>query len=64
MEVELVHQHPDAVGDGLAADPSLAVTARALVAQPQRQGDVLGGGEVGEEVEELEDEADAVAPER
>ena len=37
---------------------------RRLVAQAQRQRDVLGRGQRGEEVEELEDDADVVAAER
>ena len=35
-----------------------------LVAEAQWQGDVLGRGQGGEEVEELKDDADVVAPER
>src|SRR6202051_1015159 len=38
--------------------------SRALVAQPQGKSDVLSRGQVGEEVEELEHEPDAVAAER
>ena len=62
VEVELLHERVHPVADHLPRELP-AVPARRLVAQAQRQRDVLGGGQRGEEVEELEDHADVVAPE-
>ena len=47
--------------EALARRASSAAAPRA--AEQERQGDVLGGGERGQQVERLEDEADAVAAE-
>ncbi len=62
MEVELLHHRVDAVMDRLPGE-LLTVPARRLVAEPERQPDILGRGEGGEQIEELEDDPDVVAPE-
>ena len=62
VEVELLHERVDALSDDLPRE-LLAMTARCLIAEPERQRDVLGCGEGRKQVEELEDDADVVAAE-
>src|SRR6202035_3995879 len=63
MEIELIHDRVDPISNYLTRQ-LLLVPAGRLVAEAERQRDVLGRREGGEEVEELEDHADVVASER
>src|ERR1700692_1955585 len=63
MEIELTHDRVDPISDHLTGE-LLLVPAGRLVAEAERQRNVLRRCEGGEEVEELEDDADVGAAER